>query len=43
VQWLGVILVGAILWFAFRDKKEKAQKPLLTDPDAGEKRQNHME
>lgn len=37
VQWLGVILVGAILWFAFRDKKEEAQKPLLTDADTGEK------
>lgn len=43
VQWLGVILAGAILWFAFRDKKEEVQNPLLIDPDAGEKRQNHPE
>jgi hypothetical protein len=23
VQWVGVIVVGGILWFAFQDKKNK--------------------
>ncbi len=31
VQWLGVILVGAILCFAFRDGKQETQKLSLTD------------
>ena len=38
VQWLGVILVGATLWFAFRDRKEEAQKLPLRDPEAEELR-----
>ena len=43
VQWLGIILASAILWFAFRDGKEEAQKLPLRYPNAGEKRQSHLE
>jgi len=36
VQWLGVILVGAILCLTFRDRKEEAQKFPLRDSEAEE-------
>jgi hypothetical protein len=38
VKWLGVMLAGAILWFAFRDRKEGEQELPRRDSEAEELR-----